>query len=198
MLTFYHAPQSRSSGVLHLLEEMNLEYELQRVDIRGEGGAPESYRAIQPNKKVPAIVHDGVIVTERAAICLYLGDAFPDAGLAPAPGDPDRARYLTALVYSDSVIDPCVAARVTQWNYQPSAFSFGSFDDMLTNVEKRLSTHPYAAGDRFTAADTQWAGALFWGIHITQAIPTRPAFEDYLGRIVQREAFQRYLSKDAA
>lgn len=84
MLKFYHAPQSRSSGVLWLLEELGVPYDLEIVDIRGPGGAPESYRAIPPNKKVPAIVHDGIIVTERAAITTYPADAFPEAGLAPA------------------------------------------------------------------------------------------------------------------
>jgi len=107
MLKFYHAPWSRSSNVLWLMEELGVPYEIEQVDIRA--GVPESYRAIQPNKKVPAISHDGVIITERAAISIYLADAFPQAGLAPKIGDKDRAAYLTWLVYADSVFDPAVA-----------------------------------------------------------------------------------------
>ena len=87
MIRFYHAPWSRASGILWLLEELGQPYEIELVDIRAPGGVPESYRAIQPNKKVPAIVHEGTVVTERAAICLYLTERFPEAGLAPAIGD---------------------------------------------------------------------------------------------------------------
>ena len=120
MLTFYHAPWSRSSGVFWLLEELGVDYSLEIVDIRAKGGVAESYRAIQPNKKVPAIVHDGVTVTERAAICIHLADAFPEAGLAPAIGDPRRGPYLTWMVYSDSVFDPAVAARAQEPGAEPA------------------------------------------------------------------------------
>src|SRR4051812_2848558 len=115
MLKFYHAPWSRSSGIHWLLEEIGQPYEIAPVDIRAPGGAPESYRDIQPNKKVPAIDHDGTIVTERAAICLYLAETFPEAGLAPAAGDASRAAYLTWLVYADSVLDPALAAKAHGW-----------------------------------------------------------------------------------
>ena len=111
MIKFYHAPWSRSSGVHWLLEELGQPFEIEPVDIRAPGGVPESYRDIQPNKKVPAIVHDGAVVTERAAICLYLTETFPQAGLAPAAGDRNRATFLSWLVYCDSVFDPCIAAR---------------------------------------------------------------------------------------
>ena len=94
MLKFYHAPWSRSSGMLWLLEELGVDYDLILPDIRAEGGAPEDYRAVQPNKKVPAIDHDGTIVTERAAITIYLTDVFAEAGLAPAIGDPSSSIQL--------------------------------------------------------------------------------------------------------
>ena len=147
MLKFYCAPWSRASGVFWLLEELGQPYEIEIVDIRAPGGVPESYREIQPNKKVPAIDHDGTVVTERAAICIYLGDAFPEAGLAPPIGDKARAGYLTWLVYCDSVFDPAVAAKAQGWEYVSNNFSFGLFDDMVANVEKLLSRQPYAAGD---------------------------------------------------
>jgi glutathione S-transferase len=95
MIKFYHAPWSRSAGVHWLLEELGVPYETEFVDIRAPGGAPESYRAIQPNKKVPAIVHDDTIITERAAISIYLADSFPQARLAPSIGDKARAAWLT-------------------------------------------------------------------------------------------------------
>ncbi len=154
-----------------LLEELGQPYEIELVDIRAPGGVPESYREIQPNKKVPAVVHDGTVVTERAAICLYLADAFPGAGLAPAIGDKARAPYITWLVYCNSVFDPAVAARANGWEYQSNNFSFGLFDDMVANVEKRLLRQPYAVGDRFTAADTQLAAGINFTMNILKVLP---------------------------
>ena len=197
MLRFYHAPWSRSSGVLWLLEELGVGYELTHVDIRAESGVPEDYRAIQPNKKVPAVEHDGVVVTERAAISIHLADAFPQAGLAPAIGDPDRARYLTMLVYVDSVLDPCVAARAQDWTYEGNAFSFGAFDDMVAYVARVLTERPFAAGDRFTAADTHLASAIRYTMGVLKALPERPAFTSYLERIGERPALLRAQAKDA-
>ena len=190
MLKFYHAPWSRSSNVLWLMEELGAPYEIEQVDIRQEGGVPESYRAIQPNKKVPAISHDGVIVTERAAISIYLCDAFPEAGLAPKIGDKDRAAYLTWLVYADSVFDPAVAAHAQGWEYLGSNFSFGSFDDLVANLERRLSQSPFIAGDRFTAADVQIAGSMGYVMR-QKWLPERPAFTEYLARTTTRPAAMR-------
>ncbi len=197
MLKFYHSPWSRSSGVFWLLEELGQPYEMELVDIRAPGGVPETYRAIQPNKKVPAIDHDGTIVTERAAICLYLTEAFPEAGLAPQTGDKDRSAFLTWLVYCDSVFDPAVAARAQGWEYRSSAFSFGSLDDMIRNVEKTLTERPYAAGEKFTAADTQLASGIHYTLDVLKVLPDRPVFRDYLARATDRPAFQRFMAKDA-
>lgn len=196
MLKFYHAPWSRSSAMLWLLEELGVDYELVEVDIRAEGGVPEDYRAIQPNKKVPAIDHDGTIVTERAAISIHLGDAFPQAGLAPAIGDPDRARYLTMLVYCDAVFDPCVSARAHGLEYESNDYAFGLFDDMVAYLEKVLTERRFAAGDRFTAADVQLASGIGYATGILKVLPMRPAFADYLARVGERPAFQRAQEKD--
>ena len=198
MLTFYHAPQSRSFSVLWLLEELGQPYEMKLVDIRAKDGPPESYRAIQPHKKVPAIVHDGTIVTERAAICLYLTERFPEAGLAPATGDTDRAAFLTTLVYTDAVLDPIIATKVHNLAYEARGFSFGSHADAVANLVKRLATHSYAAGERFTAADTQLGSGIHFGMNIIGALPRLPAFEAYMERMLARPALQRTIARDGA
>jgi glutathione S-transferase len=198
MIKFYHAPFSRSAGVHWLLEELGQPFEIEPVDIRAAGGVPESYRAIQPNKKVPAIDHDGTVVTERAAICLYLTEKFPEAGLAPEVGDKDRATFLTWLVYSDSVFDPCIAARAQGWEYVSNNFSFGAFDDMVRHLEKTLSARLYIAGEKFTAADTQLGSGIHFAINILGVLPKSQALEGYLGRVTARPAFQRFMAKDAA
>lgn len=195
MLKFYHAPWSRSSNVLWLMEELGQPYEVELVDIRAP--VPDEYRKIQPNKKVPAIVHNGAVVTERAAISIYLGDAFPEARLAPKIGDKDRAAYLTWLVYADSVFDPAVAVHTLKLDYPASGVSFGSYDDMLANLERRLSENDYIAGGRFTAADVQVAGSM--GYVMKQGwLPEKPVFKAYVERCTSRPAAKRADEKDLA
>ncbi|WP_309084546.1 glutathione S-transferase family protein [Chelativorans sp.] len=198
MLKFYHAPWSRSSAIFWLLEELGVDYQMELVDIRGDGGAPEEYRRIQPNKKVPAIEHDGVVITERAAISIYLGDAFPEAGLAPAIGDPARGPYLSMLVYHDAVFDPVISARVKGLSYVSNDFSFGLFDDMVANLERRLSQQPYAAGDRFTLADVIYGSGINFTMNMLKGLPERPVFQDYVARVTDRPAYKRVSEKDMA
>lgn len=197
MLRFYCVPWSRASSVFWLLEELGQPYEIEVIDIRAPGGVPESYRAIQPNKKVPAIEHDGTIVTERAAITIYLGDAFPQAGLAPGIGDPLRAAYLTRLVYCDSVFDPAVSGRAHGLTYRSNEYAFGLFDDLVANLQKLLSTHAYAVGDTFTAADTQLASGIHFTMNVIKVLPQLPVFQDYVARATDRPAYRSFLAKEA-
>lgn len=191
MLKFYHAPLSRGSTILWLLEEIGEPYEIVEMDIRADGGADEAYRAIQPNKKVPAIEHAGTVITERAAIAIYLAEAFPQAGLAPAPGNADRAAFLTWTVYADSVLDPCVSARAHGLTYGSNDYSFGLFDDLVANLERRLTESAFIAGPRFSAADVQVASSVNFTMNILKVLPERPVFKDYLSRTYDRPASKR-------
>lgn len=195
MLIFYHAPQSRSATTLWLLEELGVPYDMQIVDIRSAGGAPESYRAIHAHKKVPAIVHDGVTITERAAIAAYLADTYPKAKLAPPVGDPRRGPYLSWLVYVDAVMDPCFVAKAQGWAYASMGVSFGAFDDMARHVEQALTDNDYAVGDQFTAADVGLASAIHWALNVFPLLPDRPVFRSYLERVQVRPGFQRFMAK---
>jgi glutathione S-transferase len=197
-IIFHHSPWSRAAGVRWLLEELGVEYGVELVNIHAPKGVDESYRAIQPHKKVPAIQHGGLVITERAAITIYLADRFPAAGLAPAIDDPARAAYLTMLVYNDAVLDPCVTARARGLEHGPADYSFGAFDDVMRNLEARLTEHPYAAGSRFTAADTQLASSLGFTMHVLQVVPRKPAFEAYIERVSARPAHARAQQLDAA
>ena len=196
MITFYHAPWSRASSVHWLLEELGVPFEFSPVDIRASEGVPEAYRSIQPNKKVPAIDLDGTVVTERAAITLYLADAFAEADLAPAQDDRARARYLTWLVYCDSVLDPVVAAKAHGIEFMGPRYSYGSFSEMVANLEKALSSQPYIVGDRFTAADTQIGSGIHYATNVLRVLPENPIFRAYLDRLAARPAFQRYSRKE--
>ncbi len=197
-LVLYHSPGTRSGSVRWLLEELEVPYELEIVDFSAEGGAPESYRAIQPNKKVPAIVHDGVAVHERAAIFAYLCDAFPARGLAPPIGDPRRGPYLSWLVYNDAVIDPVLGAKFMGWTYDKRGVSFGAYEDMLQNLETTLGRTAYLVGDGFTAADILVSGAINVAVNVLKTVPRSKVLEAYLTRTIGRPSFVRALAKDRA
>ncbi len=196
MLKLYHSPQTRSSRMVWLLEEIGAPYEIEYLDIRAEGGLPESYRAIHPLKKVPALQHDGEIVTESAAICLYLSDAFPAAGLGPCAGEAGRGAYLSWLAYYAGVIEPALMVKaVGATGFSPLSAAWGDPELMIKRLEDTLAAGPYVLGKRFTTVDVlvgstfQWAGKL---------LPKTEAVEAYKARLMSRPAFLRSLQKDAA
>ena len=196
MLKLYHSPQTRSSRMVWLLEEIGEPNEIEYLDIRAEGGAPESYRAIHPLKKVPALDHDGEIVTESAAICLYLSDAFPAAGLGPRAGEAGRGTYLSWLAYYAGVVEPALMVKaVGATGFSPLSAAWGDPDLMITRLEDTLAAGSYVLGERFTTVDVligstfQWAGRL---------LPKTQAVEAYKTRLMSRPAFLRSLEKDAA
>jgi glutathione S-transferase len=190
-ILFHYHPWSRAAGVRWLLEELGVSYTVNFVDLHAPGGAPEEYRAIHPHKKVPAIEIDGQIITERAAITIYLADRFSAGQLAPALDDPRRSAYLKMLVYNDSVLDPSVALHFRKIEHKPSEYSFGAYEDTIGNLKQHFSEHPFAAGPQFTAADTQLASSLGFTIHQLQAVPKEPEFLAYLARVADRPAHLR-------
>ena len=196
MIKFYHAPWSRASGTLWLLEELGQPYEIERVDIRAPGGVPESYRAIQPNKKVPAIVHDGTVVTERAAICLYLTEKFPEAELAPAIGDKDRAAFLSWLVYCDFVFDPAVAAKAQGWKYAPTISPSGPSTTCSGMSKRRFPGGPISPARNSPRPTPSWAAASTTPPMCCTLCPKGLSFKAYLDRVTARPAFQRSAAKD--
>lgn len=198
MITLYHAPQTRSSSIIWLLEELAVPYRIELTPIvygaLGKGSpAPESYRKIHPHKKVPAIDHDGNIVFESAGIALYLADAFPSAGLAPPIGDKGRAPYLTWLAYCAGVIGPVAVARMLGMDKEKPT-TFGTFEDMEAFLAGTLELHPYIVGERFTAADVLVGSAV--GYFQSTLLPPRKIYDDYWARLQARPAFQRAQEKD--
>ncbi|MDP1988125.1 glutathione S-transferase family protein [Phenylobacterium sp.] len=176
-----------------MLEEVGQPYETRILTWeKGDAKSPD-YLAINPMGKVPAIVHDGVVVTECAAICAYLADAFPEAGLAPPPHSPLRGPYYRWLFFGAGPIEQAVGAKAV--NFEPSAeqrsmLGFGSMNDVLNAIEGAIKDRPYLVGDSFTAADLYLASHLSWGMNF-DTIEKRPAFETYVARHLQRPAAQR-------
>lgn len=196
-LVFYHSPCSRSVSIRWLLEELGVPYRVHLINIFNKAAIPEDYVYVQPHKKVPAVRDGSVVVTERAAIATFLSDRYSLGQLAPALDDPLRGPYLSMLAYVDGVFDPCVATHDLGLKYDKSKVSFGAYDDMLGYLEAKLSKQPYAAGDRFTAADTQLAAGLGYTMYFSGAVPRLAVFEDYVGRLMSRPAQQRVQALDA-
>jgi len=190
-LIFYHSPKTRSSCILALLEELEAPYSLHDLNFRiGAQRRPE-YLAINPMGKVPAIVHDGVLVTELAAIVIYLADAFAQKNLAPAIGDPLRGPYLRWLVFYGAAFEPALLDRLTSREAPPRGMNpYGDFDTTMTVVKTQLAQGPYILGARFTAADLLWGMAVRMFIGFG-ALPAAPVLTDYAARICTRPSIVR-------
>lgn len=196
-LIFYTHPQSRGRIIRWALEEVGAPYEARVVDY-GTTMKGEDYLGINPMGKVPAIVHGGKIVTECAAICAYLAEAFPEAELAPTAEE--RADYYRWLFFAAGPVEQAVTnnyAKFSPSEEQGRMFGYGSYDRAVDVLEQAVSAHPYIAGDRFTAADIYVGSAVGWGT-MFGTLPKRDAFLEYFGRLSSREAYQRAGAKDDA
>jgi len=195
--TFFHAPNSRSAGVLSLLEELGCEYDLHLLNIKAGDQRKPDYLAVNPMGKVPAIKHGDAVVTEQGAVYLYLADLFPEAGLAPAIGDPLRGPYVRWLVFYGSSFEPAIIDRSQQREAGPPGMSpYGDYETMLSTVTGQLARGPYLFGERFTAADVLWGVALTWTT-MFKVVPALPVIQAYIDRVNARPAVKRAREKDA-
>lgn len=189
-LVFYTNPQSRGNIVHWMLEETGCPYTLKVLEYGPTLKAPE-YLAVNPMGKVPAIQHGGTIVTEAAAICAYLADAFPEAGLAPEPKH--RGEYYRWLFFTAACLEPAASNHATSWNPSPDqemSFGYGSYARVLDTLSAWLEGRTYVAGDRFTAADVFLASQLQWGM-MSGMIEKRRTFEAYIEAHIHRPAAKR-------
>jgi glutathione S-transferase len=198
-LVFYTNPMSRGRIVRWMLEEVGVPY---RTEILDYGPAMKSpaYLAVNPMGKVPALTSGGTVITECAAICAWLADAYPEAGLAPAIGDPARAAWLRALFFAAGPMEAAISAKA--FDGLPPAdkagqVGYGSFDTMVDGLEALVSGPAYVAGDRFSAADVYLGSQVGWGL-MFKSLPERPAFAAYWARIADRPAAVRARALDDA
>lgn len=188
-LTFYTNPMSRGRIVRWMLEELGQPYETVLLEYGTTMKSPE-YLAVNPMGKVPAIKHGDVVVTEGAAICAYLADAFPSAGLAPPPGDKQRGTYYRWLFFGAGPIESMSTIKglgVQVPAEKRATVGFGSFEDVLKALEQAVSNGDYLLGDRFSAADVYLGSQIIWGMQFG-TIEKRPALEAYAARIGKRPA----------
>lgn len=194
MLTLFHAPRSRSSRIVWLLEELGAPFELRHVTIRyldGSGDGPDPANP-HPDKKVPALLDNGTLVTESAAVATYLADILPMAGLAPRIGDQDRGAYLTWISWIEGELGPAIFHRLSAGADAPTP---AGFQAALSRLDSALTNGPYLLGERFSAADIMLGGTLGWAHDV---LPAEGPILAYLVRLAARPAFTRAMVRDAA
>ncbi|WP_269792180.1 glutathione S-transferase family protein [Stenotrophomonas sp. Iso1] len=199
-IVFYTNPQSRGRIVRWMLEEVGQPYRTEVLSF-GEGMKSPEYLAINPMGKVPAIVHRGTVVTEGAAICSYLADAFPAAGLAPALDDPKRGDYFRWLFFAAGPVEAAVSAKAMGLLApleRSGLVGYGSFEQMVDTLEAAVAgASPWLLGEQFTAADVYVGSQVLWGT-MFKTLPVREAFSVYGQRLQGREAWQRAAALDDA
>ena len=199
-LVFYTNPQSRGRIVRWMLEEVGQPYRTQVLAFDGAQKSPD-YLAINPMGKVPAIEHRGVVVTEGAAICAYLADAFPDAGLAPAPDSALRGAYYRWMFFAAGPVEAAVSAKAMGLlapAERAGMVGYGSFEQTVDTLEIAVqAASPWLLGEQFTAADVYVGSQVSWGL-MFKTLPERPAFAEYADRLRARDAAQRAAALDDA
>lgn len=186
MITLYHAPRSRSSRIIWLLQELNMPYEIRPVSIfrpmSGEG-VPDPANP-HPDKRVPVVVHDGAVLAESIAIVLHLSDAFPETSLAPKLGTVARGDYLTWMAWYAAEMEPAMFAAFGN-ELAASPMKKRNYDAVVQRIEGALAKAPYLLGEHFTSVDLVVASALDFGRRI---FPPSEAIDEYIARCKARPA----------
>jgi glutathione S-transferase len=196
-VTLFHCPNTRSSGVLTLLEELGADFDLHVLNMKKSEQLTPAYLAINPMGKVPAVKHGGALITEQVAIFLYLADLYAEAALAPQVGDPLRGPYLRWMVFYGSCFEPALIDRALKREQAPRGMSpYGDYDTTLKTLTDQLATGPWLLGDRFTAADVLWGTALTWTTGF-KLVPALPVIQSYIDRWNARPSVARVKARDA-
>jgi glutathione S-transferase len=196
-IDFYTNPMSRGQIARWALHEAGAEYEQHLLDY-GTTMKATKYLAINPMGKVPAIVHNGNVVTECAAICAYLADAFPEAGLQPTSNE--RADYYRWMFFAAGPVESAITNRHLKWEpteEQQRMAGYGSYEHAVAALEGALSGKDYICGNRFTAADVYVGSQVDWGLQFG-TLPANPAFHAYAERLRERDAYRASKAIDGA
>lgn len=186
-LTFYTHPMSRGRTVRWMLEEVGVPYETKFLNYGEEMRSPE-YKSINPMAKVPAIVHNGKIVTEANAICAYLADAFPESNLAPPIND--RAQYYRWILFAAGPVEASISNTSMGFKLseeQKRNSGYGDFERVCEVLKMAVSQTPYVCGANFTAADVCLGSQIGFGL-LFGILPSDPTLEGYRDRIFDRPA----------
>lgn len=196
-IVLFHHPYSRAAGSVWQLEEVGVAHELAFVDILAGAQKSPEIRAMNPMGKLPILRDGDVVVTESAAIGLYLADRYASGRLAPTLDDPDRGRYLRWSCFAPAVIEPAVTAHKAGWQVDARAAGWGEHAAMLDAAEHALEGREYVLGDRFSMADVIFGGTLAFLMSVG-LVEKRPTFAAYAERLAKRPAHRRADERNAA
>lgn len=189
-LVLYHHPYSRAANVLWMLEELGVEHELRFVDLLAGAHKTPELLALNPMGKLPILTDGDQVVTEVAAIGLYLADRYAPGRLAPNLDDPKRGTYLRWSFFAPSVIEPGAIVKMNNWEAKPSQVGWGTHESMLQAIAVAIGAGPYLLGDTFSMADVIFGGTLRYMLRFKMLEP-RPVFTGYVDRLSARPALQR-------
>ena len=194
MLTFYHAPETRSGRTMWLLEESGLPFETRYVSVQRADGTGEADPAnVHPDDKVPAIVHDGAVIPESYAIAIYVSDLAPHSGLGAPVGSAERGPFLAWLMWLATELEPAIFMRL-YGGAEGNPMAEKSYRQVVRRLETALASGPYLMGDRFTAVDVMAGSTVAWARHV---FPESAAIDAWVARITDRPANQRARENDA-
>lgn len=196
-ITLYHHPFSRAASAVWALEETGQPYDLHFVDIMKGGQKAPDVVALNPMGKLPILTDGEAVVTENAAIALYLADRYAAGRLAPPLDDPKRATYLRWSLFAPSVIEPGAMAKAANWDFKPSQAGWGTHEAMVTTMVGAIAGRDYILGDTFSMADVIFGGTIRYMLMFNMLDPN-PTLQAYADRLGQRPALQRTDAKNAA
>jgi glutathione S-transferase len=198
-LVHYHAPNTRSASIRWLFEELgNPPHEMKVLNLSKGDHKKPAYMAINPMGKVPTVVHGDTVITEAAAIAIYLADLFPEAKLAPKIGDPARGTYLRWIIFNQAAVEPAVTdLALKREPGSPAMMAYGTYDATIDALTGALAKGPYLLGEQFSAADVIVGSGVRWML-LFKLLPERREFTSYVERLSQRPAMQRATEKDKA
>lgn len=193
MLTLFHAPQSRSSRLVWLIEELGADVDIHYCDIlRNDGSGAPDPRNPHPDGKVPALLHDGALITESGAVAVYLAGLYPEAGLGFPQGSPERGVLLTWMFWASGELEPALWGKISGAT-ETDAMARRRYEQAINRLLEALWDGPWLMGDQFTIADVIVGSAVVWA---RNHLPDSPVFDRYVERLDSRPAKIRAAARD--
>lgn len=189
-LILHHHPFTRAAGVVWMLEEVGEPYELIYMDVPAGDHKREGFKAKNPMGKLPTLIDGDVVVSESAAIAMYLADRYAPGRLAPPIDAPERGTYYRWISYAPSVIEPGCMAQAAKWEFKPGRAGWGTYEEMLDTITAAIGDGPWLLGEQFTMADVVFGGTVAW-MTMFGMLDKRPEYMAYVERLHEREAWKK-------
>jgi len=197
-MKLYYGPRTRSTRALWMLEEVGADCEIEVIDIMSGGGTSDAFRKLNPMGKAPVLVDEGQVIADSVAICAHLAEKYPEAGLAPKPGTPERGRYYHWLMFHGSTLEPAFIQKACGWESDKTGMiAWGDPDRTFAALKASLPAEGWLAGDRFSAADLLIGGTLAF-LKPSGMVEMWPEADAFIARCTERPGFAKAQTRDEA